>query len=171
MSFKIGDNVIYGGNGVCKITDIKKMSFFNEPPKDYYILESCFIKQASTMYVPLDNEIMVSRMQDVMTKEEATELIKVLTDCKTEWIEDKNVRKSTFNNIIVKGTREEIMTLIKTILNHQAEIAEEGKRLNLQDEKALSEAMDRINNEFALVFDMDPKDVPDFVREKAYGKK
>lgn len=169
MSFNVGDQVIYGGNGVCKVSEIKDMSFFHEPPKKYYILEPIFSKQASTMYVPLDNEVMVSKMQNVITRDEALKLISTLTTCDTEWIEDKNQRKDKFNSIIAKGSREEMMAVIKTILNHQEQIREEGKRLNLQDEKALTEAMNRINAEFALVFDMTPEEVPDFVRATAYA--
>lgn len=169
MKFNIGDNVVYAGNGVCRITEIKDMSFFDEAPQKYYVLEPYFTKQASTMYVPLDNEFLVSKLSYVITRDEAMNLIKTLKSCKTEWIEDRNVRKDTFNSVVVRGTREEIMVVIKTILDQQQKIAEEGKRLNMQDEKVLTEAMNRINNELALVLDMSPEDVPDFVRENAYA--
>lgn len=169
MEFGIGDSVVYGGNGVCKITEIKDMSFFNEAPKKYYVLEPMYVKNASTMYVPLDNEVMVSKMQNVINRDEAMKLIMLLSDCKTEWIEDRNARKNAFNSTIARGSREEIMRVIKTILNHQSEITKEGKRLNMQDEKALNDAMNRINCEFAVALDMKPEEVPDFVRATAYA--
>lgn len=169
MNFDIGDNIIYGGNGLCKISEIKDMSFFNEAPKKYYVLEPMFVKNASTMYVPLDNDIMVGKMQNVITVDEAMDLIKSLNSCDTTWIEDRNVRKDTFNSIIAKGHRKDIMKVIKTILNHKDEISKEGKRLNMQDDKALTEAMNRINCELAFVLDMDIEEVPAFVRQTAYS--
>ena len=169
MNFDIGDNIIYGGNGLCKISEIKDMSFFNEAPKKYYVLEPMFVKNASTMYVPLDNDIMVGKMQNVITVDEAMDLIKSLNSCDTTWIEDRNVRKDTFNSIIAKGSRKDIMKVIKTILSHKDEISKEGKRLNMQDDKALTEAMNRINCELAFVLDMDIEEVPAFVRQTAYS--
>lgn len=168
MEFKTGDNVVYGGN-VCQITEIKEMSFFHEAPKKHYVLEPVFSKQASIMYVPLDNEILVNRMQLVMDRDEAMALIATLSNCQTEWIEDKNKRKTEFGGIVTKGSREDIMRVIKTITNRQAELVAEGKKLNLQDEKVLNEAMNRINGELAIALGMSPEDVPSFVRETAYA--
>ena len=153
MSYNIGDNVVYGGNGVCKVTEIKEMSFFNEAPKKYYVLEPIFSKQSSTMYVPLDNEVMVAKLHPVMGRAEAMDLIKSLADNKVEWIDDKNVRKDTYNSIVTRGTREEIMGVIKAVLTHQAMLNSEGKRLNMQDEKALVDAENRMNAELALALD------------------
>ena len=33
MGFKIGDNIVYAGSGVCQIDDIKDISFFKEKPQ------------------------------------------------------------------------------------------------------------------------------------------
>ena len=33
MGFKIGDNIVYAGSGVCQIDDIKDISFFKEKPE------------------------------------------------------------------------------------------------------------------------------------------
>lgn len=166
MKFNIGDNVVYGGNGVCSITEIKDMSFFNEPAKSYYVLKPIFAKQASVMYVPLDSEVMVAKLIPVIGKEEAMFLIESLPTNNIEWIDDKNLRKDTYNSIVNKGTRMEIMGVIKAVLTRQAELVNEGKRLNMQDEKTLTDAENRMNAELALALDMDPEEVPGFIRDK-----
>ncbi|MCR5616812.1 MAG: CarD family transcriptional regulator [Clostridiales bacterium] len=167
MKFKIGDNVVYGGNGVCKIIGIKDMSFFNEAPKKYYVLAPVFTKQSSVMYVPLDSKVMVDKLSHVIDKEEAMSLIRSLPDNNIDWIEDKNLRKDTFNSIVTKGTRKEIMGVIKAVLTRRAELTSEGKRLNMQDEKTLFDAEARMNAEIAIALDMDPDEVPDFIRREA----
>ena len=166
MKFNIGDNVVYGGNGVCSITEIKDMSFFNEPAKSYYVLKPIFAKQASVMYVPLDSEVMVAKLIPVIGKEEAMSLIESLPTNNIEWIDDKNLRKDTYNSIVNKGTRMEIMGVIKAVLTRQAELVNEGKRLNMQDEKTLTDAENRMNAELALALDMDPEEVPGFIRDQ-----
>ena len=66
--FEIGQNVIYGTNGLCRVEDIKEMSFIaGETKKAYYILEPLRTK-ASTIYVPLKNEKLVSKMGNQMNE-------------------------------------------------------------------------------------------------------
>ena len=142
------------------------MSFFNEAPKKYYVLEPIFSKQSSTLYVPLDNEVMVAKIMPVIGRDEAMELIKTLNDDKIEWIDDKNLRKDTYNSIVTRGTREEIMGVIKAVLARQAELSSEGKRLNMQDEKTLVDAESRMNAELALALDIEPDEVSDFIKRE-----
>ena len=64
------------------------------------------------------------------------------------------------------GEFSEIMGVIKAVLTRQAELVNEGKRLNMQDEKTLTDAENRMNAELALALDMDPEEVPGFIRDK-----
>ncbi len=163
MSHMTNEVVVYGGNGVCKITEIKKMSFFNEPAKPYYILEPMFTKQSSVMYVPLDNEAMVSRISPVLKRDEAMNLLSELDKIKELWFEDRNERREKFSKIIAGNSRRDILGVIKAVTNHRDRLADSGKRLNMQDEKALTEAETRMNAEFAVALDMTPDQVPDYI--------
>ena len=166
MSHVANEVVVYGGNGVCKISEIKKISFFHEPPKPYYILEPMFSKQSSVLYVPLDNEVMVSRIRPVLNRDEAIELLDNIKNIAALWYEDRNERKEMFSKIIAGGNREDILGLIKAVVNHREKLSLEGKRLNMQDEKALNEAESRISAEFAVALDMNPDEVPEYLATK-----
>lgn len=166
MSFKIGDNIVYAGSGVCQIEDIKDMSFFKEKPQKYYVLKPLFITRSQFVYVPFDNEEQVSRIRPVASKKEAIALIDKLPIDNCSWIEDRNERKVTFTDIIVNGTREDIAGLINLISRHAEKLSKEGKRLNAQDEKALSDAKNRVNNEIAIALDMEPDGVADMIYAK-----
>ena len=103
MGFKIGDNIVYAGSGVCQIDDIKDISFFKEKPQKYYVLKPLFVTRSQYVYVPYDNEAQVSRIRPVASKKEAIALIDKLPIDNCSWIEDRNERKSTFTDIIVNG--------------------------------------------------------------------
>ena len=75
MGFKIGDNIVYAGSGVCQIDDIKDISFFKEKPQKYYVLKPLFVARSQYVYVPLNNEAQVSRIRPVASKKEAIALI------------------------------------------------------------------------------------------------
>ena len=51
--FNIGDCVMYGTSGLCKIIDIRKENFGGKP-EEYYILELVF-DQSTVIYAPLEN--------------------------------------------------------------------------------------------------------------------
>ena len=118
------------------------------------------------LYVPLDNKTQVERIRPVLSKKEAIALIDKLPYDGLEWIDDRNDRKDAFADIIVNGTREDIMSMIYLIKRHAQKLSEEGKHLNAQDERALNDAKVRMNNEIALALDIQPDQVVELIQEK-----
>lgn len=164
MKYTKGDTVVYSGSGVCRIDDIRDISFYHERPQKYYILKPLFTKQQElVVYVPCDNEKLVGRIQPVISREEALELINGINDVTLEWIDDRNRRKDTYGNIVSSGSRREIVDVISLIRNHRSALEAEGKRLNMQDEKLLTEAECRMNAEFAVALGVDFDKVEEFI--------
>ncbi len=166
MSYTVGDAVVYGGSGVCEIDDIRDISFYHERPKKYYVLKPMFVKQSSTVYVPFDNEKLTAKIQPVISKDEAIRLIDGMGEGDSVWIDDRNQRKDHFNDLLSNGTRKQIIDLISMITRHRDSLAEEGKVLNMQDEKILAEAERRMNAEFAVALDMRPDEVVNYITER-----
>jgi CarD family transcriptional regulator len=52
------------------------------------------------------------------------------------------------------------------ITKHKESLAEEGKVLNMQDEKILAEAERRMNAEFAVALDMRPDEVVSYITDR-----
>ena len=66
--FAMGDNVLYGADGVCTITEHGMRDFFGST-REYYILKPN-ADPSGTVYVPADNPALVEKMRRLMTKEE-----------------------------------------------------------------------------------------------------
>ena len=66
--FAVGDNVLYGADGVCTITEHGMRDFFGST-REYYILKPN-ADPSGTVYVPADNPALVEKMRRLMTKEE-----------------------------------------------------------------------------------------------------
>ena len=164
--YTVGDTVVYGGSGVCEIDDIRDISFYHERPKKYYVLKPMFVKQSSTVYVPFDNEKLTAKIQPVISKDEAIELIDGIGSEESEWIDDRNQRKDHFNDLLSNGTRKQIINLISMITKHRDTLAGEGKVLNMQDEKILAEAERRMNAEFVVALDMRPDEVVEYISDR-----
>ncbi len=163
MKYTIGDTVVYGGNGVCKVSEIEMKNLFGDGEEEYYVLTPLFLRQASTLYVPVNNEKMTSKIKPVISRNEARELVKNIPNIVVDWIEDKNKRKDTFAHLINFGTREDIIGIINLINEHREKLSADGKKLNMQDEKILNEAEKRMNGEFAVAFNIMPDQVPSYI--------
>ncbi len=166
MAFTKGETVVYGGSGVCEIDDIKDVRFYHERPQKYYILKPLFVNQAQVVYVPFNNEKLTAKIRPVISKKEALELIHGIDEDSIEWIEDRNERKEVFNDLLSSGDRKSIVSVISAITAHRKRLQDEGKSLNQQDEKILTDAERRMNAEFAVALGMDPKEVPGFIEEE-----
>jgi CarD family transcriptional regulator len=166
MSFSKGETVVYGGSGVCEIDDIKDVRFYHERPQKYYILKPLFVNQAQVVYVPCNNEKLTAKIKPVITKKEALELIHNIDDNNVEWVEDRNARKELFNGLLSSGDRKDIIDLISTISARRKQLEDEGKSLNQQDEKILTDAQRRMDAEFAVALGLDVHQIPEFIQEE-----
>jgi Transcriptional regulators, similar to M. xanthus CarD len=159
--YTINSNIIYGSNGVCTITDIRKENFFGEE-KDYYILKPTYT-EGSIFYVPIDSELLTGRMRHILTLDEIYGLIQVMPDERTAWIQDNRLRNERYKEILAKSDSKELVQLIKTIYTRKQEQLAIRKKLGAVDESSLAKALKILYNEFSLVISIEPEDVVPFI--------
>lgn len=153
--FQVEDLVLYGIHGICKIIDIK------EDQKKYYVLQT-FTTPNTTIFIPVDNEVLVSRMHKVLTVDDIKEIIQ----SNTIWIQDKNRRKEAYKKIIMSGDRKDLVRLIKTLFLKKEELKQEGKHLSSMDDNYFKEAKRMLYEEFAIVLKIEPDQVVPFILNK-----
>ncbi|MBR5488831.1 MAG: hypothetical protein IKV72_03930 [Firmicutes bacterium] len=99
--FAVNDIIVYGAQGVYKITEIKKETMCGTT-KDYYILKPA-VAAGSTIYVPLDNASLIEKMRPILTAEEIHALIDEMPGEDELWIENELERKEKYHAIITDG--------------------------------------------------------------------
>jgi CarD family transcriptional regulator len=111
--FSIGDTVIYGIHGICKITDIQKRDFMGEIA-DYFILSPIY-DERSTVFVPCENENLTSKMKRINNKKPDEKIVWFLSfksyAYNTESIEDgrHEYRKYAHGSYIADNYREQLL--------------------------------------------------------------
>ena len=168
--FNVNDVIIYGAQGVCKITGIEEKKI-SGAKRLYYVLES-LSNTASTVYVPTDNEHVLKKMRRLMSTEEIHALIDAMPTEATQWIQNENERKECFKRIIMSGTPSELIKMIKSIYMHKKEREAEGKRLHMSDERFFKDAEQILYNEFQYVLELSCKsDLMTYIVNRIEGKK
>lgn len=154
--FQVNDVIIYGAQGVCKIigTDEKTI---NGKKKTYFILKPVDDKGA-TIFAPTDNELVLSKMRRLLTKEEIHMLIDSMQEDSTLWVDNENERKELYKSILTKGDHRQIIKMLKAIYAHKKQREAVGKRLHQSDERFFKDAEQILYNEFQYVLDLKSKD-------------
>ncbi len=154
--FHVNDVIIYGVQGVCKITGAEEKNLSGKK-KTYFVLKPVSDK-GSTIFVPMDNALALKKMRRLLTKDEIHKLIDSMGSEKPVWVENENERKELYKNILVKGHHLELIKMIKAIYTHKKEREAEGKRLHMSDERFFKDAEQILYNEFQYVLDLNCKD-------------
>lgn len=162
--YKIGEYVVYGGNGVMTVVDIREEPFGGEV-RSYYVLREVGTNSASLTFVPTDNERLVSLMRPLLTRDEIYEVIhslKSLSDC--NWAKDSRSRSELFRQIMESGDRGSILAMIRTIYKAGLRREEEGKKNFISDENAMHKAEKLVYSEFSLVLGIPEETIPELIK-------
>ena len=166
--FDVGDFIIYGSNGVCKITHIGPMKMPGVP-KDrlYYTMVPCYIRD-SEIFTPVDNERVV--MRKVMSKDEAEDFIQSISEIKELEIIEEKRRELEYKQAVLTCEPEVLVSLIKTINTRMEDRIAEGKKVTSSDSKYFHLAEESLYGELAISLDMEKEEVKDYVKEKVENR-
>lgn len=158
--YQIGDCFLYGREGVCTITDIVTRKIKGEEKKYYVLVPQ---DHHITIFIPVDNKQAVLKMRQVLSKEAIYKLIKAMPDNETIWIEDKNVRKQKYNNIIVNGNHEQLVKLIKILYLQREKQLKLGKNFHVQDQQFFDACEKILYDEFSTILNIELDQVVPFI--------
>ncbi len=161
--YKIGDMVMYGTNGICAVTDIQKMMFPMETEeRTYYVLKPVSTRN-STLFVPEDNEQLMSKVRHLLSREEIDAAI-VQSDKSAKWIEDRNARFTYFNSVLKSANPKELLSVIRCIYLRKQDVLASGKKMASADETVLASAEKLVREEFAYSLGIPEADVGEYIR-------
>ncbi len=155
--YKIDDVVVYGTEGICRITGITEMKFGGEK-SEYYILAPVE-KEENTVYVPKNNEKVLKRMRKILTADEANKLIDSLPMEPMTWIANDRERQMAYKDIILCGKPEEVFRMVSTLYLKQKDQLAIGKKLHASDERFLRDAEKMLFNEIGYALKIKPQEV------------
>ena len=162
--YSVNEKIHYGGSGVCVIQEIATMRFGRTREK-YYVLKPVY-QNASVIYVPVDNEALVSKMRPVLSREEVDRLIDSMDEIPTAWEEDPQARKASFDALLRSNECRSLIVIIKTLHAQKERRQADGKTLHVSDEGFLREAQRLLYDEFAGALEILPAQVPGYIQSK-----
>lgn len=161
--YQVGDQVIYGVHGVCRIQEIQ-VQRVDHKRVEYYVLVPRDQADAR-FFVPTHNPAAVAKLRPMLTPQELEALLESPQARADSWIEDENQRKQRYRELISSGERWELVSMIRSLLRHKERQAAQGRKFHLCDENFLRDAKKLLTSEFSLILDMDQEQVERYVHD------
>ena len=155
--------MIYGNEGVCEIAGVS-MQNFGGTSGEYYELIPKYRENTSVL-VPVKNEKLTSKMIPLLSKNEVEKLVRSIPDIGPQWIDNDNLRKEKYKQMLCSGDRRDLVCILKTLYIHKQECIDRGRKLHAADERLFAEAAEKLNCEIAAVLDISLKDAQRYVEE------
>ena len=163
-TFKKGEYVVYGSNGICLVEDVCDFSFSADIPKKPYFILKPKNDPNSLIYIPCDNEELVGRLRSIFSKEQIEALLHKHACEPADWQEDRKQRVLTFRSVLAKSDPMELLAMIRCIYLKGLEFAENNKKLSASDKDILQNAERFIQNEFSFSLGITTEEVAPYIR-------
>ncbi len=162
--FKVGELVMYGGMGVCKVSKIGRPDFAEDDGTLYYFLEPLY--KSGIFYAPVDNDKI--SLRKVISKKEAKKLIDSLDTIEWEIFTTPSIQQLSqhYQSIIDKHDCKDLLSLTKSIMEKGVDAQKNNKKLGQIDKRFMKKAEDLLYGEFAAALGMDIDQVGELVRGK-----
>ncbi|MDO4943616.1 MAG: CarD family transcriptional regulator [Ruminococcus sp.] len=165
--FETGSVVSYGMAGVCRIDGEMQQRVKGEM-KSYIVLKPVY-KANSTVYVPKDNEKLMSKIKPVLTGGEAEEIISEMSDDNIKWIASDNERTQLFKEILTDGDMKRVAKMVRSLYLHRQSQYEKGRKLHAADEHFFKDAETLLFDGLAHALGIKPEEVCGYINEKLAG--
>lgn len=160
--FAVGDVVLHTSQGVCRVEDIRDEKFSGKN-RTYYVILPMENNGKSTTYVPVDAP--KNPLRKLLTEEQIQEVIRESTKEETEWIDNNNLRKAAFTEILRSDDISRILSLIVCLYKRREKVLSDGKKFPVVDERIMHEAERKVHQEFSYTLAISEKDVPRYIME------
>lgn len=159
--YQIGECVLYGAHGVCRVAAVEERSV-DRKIVQYYVLEP--MEQGGSKYlIPTHNQAAVSKLRPVISREDLVKLLRSEEVRRDDWIADENRRKQYYRELLSGGDRAALLRMIGTLHRHKQAQTVAGRKFHLCDDNFLREAQKLLNSEFSMVLGIERSAVGDYV--------
>lgn len=159
--YSIGQTIIYSQSGICSVEAITENEFYGERT-EYYVLRPLY-DAGSLIYVPIENETLVSRIRSAMTKDEVDGILDYMPNAENIWIDNDNKRREAYSEILLANEPRRMTEMIKTLRSRREEQISKKKRLHISDEHLLERAQRILCDEISYVLGVDRNAIDSYI--------
>ncbi len=166
--YGIGDLIIYGGEGVCRVEAVGPLALSDmKSDKLYYTLQPLY--RTGTVFAPVEGKVFT---RPVISRAEAEGLVRSIPDIREERLEGRSLRLAGehYQKLLDSHDCADLVQLIKTIYVKQQTAQAAGRKGGQVDERYRKRAEDTLYGELAVALDIPKEDVEGYIRQRLEEK-
>ena len=157
--FEIGEFVVYGNKGVCRIKSIGPIDMPGiSKERLYYTMDQVYTR-GSTIFTPTDSD----KLRRTLTKTEATKLINDFDSINPVWVTDDKEREKIFTETLRSADSRALCEMIVALYNRKKERIAGGKKATSTDERYFHAAEDILFGELGVALGIEKEAVRDYI--------
>ena len=139
VMYKIGDLVMYGATGVCRVEAVSEEKFSLEELQMYYVLQPLY--QNGRIYAPVENSKVY--MRHIISEDDANELIDDMPSVEAEAVKCGSVQQLSkhYQSVIDTHDCRNLIQLAKSIRLKEETANRQNKHLGQIDKKFMKRAL------------------------------
>ena len=162
--FEVGEYIVYGVNGICRVEKICPSPFDPADTRTYYLLVPLHNPTSSTIYTPVDN-VRVP-MRRLMTVAEIDALIREMPDVELLTVPIEKQRREIYRTTIGKLDPTGYVQVIKTVHRRREELTAAHKHFPVTDLEYGRLAKHLLYSECAHVLGLAEESVEEYISER-----
>ena len=159
--FEVGEYVVYGNKGVCKVNSVGPVDIPGIPKERQYYTLSQVYTRGSTIFTPVDSDKVVLRR--VLTSKEAKDLINDAAHMNPVWIQNDKEREQRFTEILRSADTRSLFEMIIALHHRKERRLAAGKKATSTEERYSHAAEDILFGELGISLGIARDEVKDFV--------
>lgn len=163
--YQIGELILYGGTGVCRVEEIVAKRFSRtEPEKLYYVLKPLY--SAGTITTPVDNGKVYTR--PVISRDEAIRLIDAIPSIHAEAYHNPNLQQleNHYRSELESHDCRDLLRLTMSTYRKKVEREQAKLKFGAVDRRYMERAENLLFGELAVALDIDRENVQDFIENR-----
>ncbi len=162
--YKIGDLIMYGSTGVCRVEALSEEKFSLEDIQMYYVLQPLY--QNGTIYAPVENNKVY--MRPIISEDVANKLIDDMPSVEAEAVKCKSVQQLSkhYQSVIDTHDCRSLVKLTKSIHLKEEAASRQNKHLGQIDKKFMKRAKDLLFEEFAAALKIEKNEVAGYINRR-----
>lgn len=162
--FEIGEYIVYGVKGVCRIEDITHIDISGADKDRLYYVLAPVGDVSGRIYAPTDNQKIT--MRKVISREEADQLIEDMPKIEQLWVPDDRQREARYKEAMNTCDYRAWVSIVKTLYIRKQERTAQGKKITALDERYMRTAENELYSELSLTLGIPKDEMEQYIRER-----
>lgn len=161
--FCVGQYIVYGNSGICRVEAVGTPGFMKNSPKEYYTLRPFYTTNNTRIYVPVNTGVY---MRSAITSDEALQYLDYLKNMEVKVFRapKQNLLAEHYRELIAQQDISGYLRLFKEVCYKEKLAKNSGKKLGQVDLHFYKLAERILSEEFSIVL----QETPDCSKKRLY---